>query len=101
MESKYQKETDTLTFYLEGELDHHAAQKLRLELDEKIVAVRAARVVLDLSGTEFLDSSGLGLILGRVRVAQNAGATLSVAGANRRIRRILELCGAQQYLSFA
>ena len=101
MESSYQKETDTITFYLREELDHHAAQKLRLELDEQINAARATRVVLDLSGTEFLDSSGLGLILGRVRVAQNAGATLEVTGASRRIRRILELCGAQKYLNFA
>ena len=90
-----------LTIALAGEIDHHAAQGLRQELDRRITAMGPEKVVLDLSKTDFLDSSGLGLILGRVRVAETIGASLSVTGANRRIRRILELCGAKNYLDFA
>ena len=57
----------TLAAYLTGEIDHHAAQSLRREIDAQIDDRLPELLTLDFSGVTFMDSSGVGLILGRGR----------------------------------
>ena len=57
----------TMTARLSGELDHHHTQKLREEIDRSVQKERPTRLALDFSGVEFMDSSGIGLVLGRYR----------------------------------
>jgi stage II sporulation protein AA (anti-sigma F factor antagonist) len=89
-----------LVLFISGEIDHHNCLSLREELDLAIRTCTKSEVVLDLSETDFCDSSALGLILGRVRVAGEAGLSLSVRNPSRRVHKILTLCGAQKYLKF-
>ena len=58
---------DTMVARLSGELDHHHTQKLREEIDRNVQKERPARLALDFAGVEFMDSSGIGLVLGRYR----------------------------------
>ena len=58
-------EGDVLSVRIEGEVDHHSAVSLREEVDREILEVRPKRLELDLSGVSFMDSSGIGLIMGR------------------------------------
>ena len=60
---------------LSGEIDHHSAVSLREEADELIFRIRPKTVVIVLSSIEFMDSSGLGLIMGRYALMQKCGAT--------------------------
>ena len=60
---------DLLYAYLAGEIDHDAAQNLRIQLDDALLARTPKTLVLDLGGVGFMDSSGVGLILGRQRCA--------------------------------
>lgn len=55
---------DTMVARLSGELDHHHTQKLREEIDRNVQKERPARLALDFAGVEFMDSSGIGLVLG-------------------------------------
>lgn len=64
----------TLYAYLAGEIDHDAAQNLRIQLDEALVSRTPETLIMDFSGVGFMDSSGVGLILGRQRRAQALGA---------------------------
>ena len=89
-----------LLFYVSGEIDHHNSVFLREEMDAKIASSTASRVVLDLSETDFCDSSALGLILGRTREASVCGKSLLVQRPSARVRKILDLCGAGKYLQF-
>jgi stage II sporulation protein AA (anti-sigma F factor antagonist) len=57
----------TLAAYLSGEIDHHAAQTLRREIDAQVDDRLPELLTLDFSGVTFMDSSGVGLILGRGR----------------------------------
>lgn len=100
MPLKIEKQREDLVCFITGELDHHNTLTLRRELDFAIANTTACRVVLDLSGTEFCDSSALGLILGRVRVAKAAGIPLVVSSPSARVRKILDLCGAEKFLRF-
>ena len=90
---KHTVKGDTVTVYLDGELDHHTAKGVRAELEALIESPRVKRLVLDLSGLTFMDSSGIGLVMGRYRLMQLAGGRLSVTGASERIQKIMRLAG--------
>ena len=82
---------DTLYAYLAGEIDHDAAQALRLRIDDAVVRHSPRTLVMDFGGVGFMDSSGVGLILGRQRRVQALGGSLRVQHAPRPMRRLLEL----------
>lgn len=82
---------DTLYAYLAGEIDHDAAQSLRLEIDDSLVCHTPHTLVMDFSGVGFMDSSGVGLILGRQRRVKALGGRIRVQHAPRQLRRVLDL----------
>lgn len=82
--------------YLSGELDHHSASQIRQELDALIRDSRARRLVLDLSSLTFMDSSGIGVILGRYNQMARRGGSLAVRKPSSQINRIFDLSGVYQ-----
>ena len=89
---------DVLTLKLIGEIDHHGAGALREEIDRAIFKYRAATVILDLSGVSFMDSAGLGLILGRFRKTREMGINLIIVNPTDSIMKILLIAGADKIL---
>ena len=81
----------TLAAYLTGEIDHNAAQALRREIDAQIDARMPELLTMDFSGVTFMDSSGVGLILGRGRQMSGLGGRLVVQNAPDTVRRMLDL----------
>ena len=81
----------TLAAYLTGEIYHHAAQALRREIDAQIDARMPELLTMDFSGVTFMDSSGVGLILGRGRQMSGLGGRLVVQNAPDTVRRMLDL----------
>lgn len=81
----------TLYAYLAGEIDHDAAQNLRIQLDEALVSRTPETLVLDFGGVGFMDSSGVGLILGRQRRVRALGGALRIQHAPAQLRRVLQL----------
>ena len=82
---------DLLVAYLSGEIDHHSAQMLRQQIDAEISARMPARLILDFGGVTFMDSSGIGLILGRARQMQATEGRVVVQQAPEQIKRMLDL----------
>ena len=82
-----------VTIWLSGELDHHAARSLREQIDGAVDRTGAKQLRLDFEGVTFMDSSGIGLVMGRYRLMQLAGGRLSVTGASERIQKIMRLAG--------
>ena len=76
-----------------GGIDHDAAQNLRIQLDDALLTRTPRTLVLDLGGVGFMDSSGVGLILGRQRCARSLGGTLRIQHAPEQLRRVLQLAG--------
>jgi len=87
-----------LEIKISGEIDHHSAVRIRGEIDEKINELRPPKSVIDLSGIEFMDSSGLGLVMGRYALMQRFQGELSVINPNERVRRIFELAGLDRII---
>ena len=93
MQLELNREGATLTAYLIGELDHHAAGDLRNRIDTAALSCRCKRLILDLGRLTFMDSSGIGLMMGRYRLVQSLGGQLTVVGASPRIREMIRLAG--------
>lgn len=79
--------------HLDGELDHHSAGKLREDIDAELSKYGYSNCVLDMSGVSFMDSSGLGVILGRYRLITEQGGKLSLRNPNKSVDRILKMSG--------
>lgn len=82
---------DVLYAYLAGEIDHDAAQSLRIQLDDALLNGTPQTLVMDLGGVGFMDSSGIGLILGRQRCARMLGGRLKIQHAPESLRKVLQL----------
>ena len=87
---------NTLIVHLAGELDHSAAGHMRAKLDALIDESCARKLIFDLGELRFMDSSGIGLILGRYRHMARRGGSVAVSGSNARIDRIFEMAGVYQ-----
>ena len=86
----------SLTAELILELDHHAARRVRERIDEAVFAHRPELLILDFSAVHFMDSSGIGLIIGRVEVAKAVGAVVRVTGLSPTLRRLVRLSGLEK-----
>lgn len=82
-----------------GEIDHHNALIIRAKIDEKLYLYRPKTVRLDLSDVSFMDSSGLGLILGRFTLAHELGGELRVVNPSQGVSRILDLAGTSRLIT--
>ncbi len=81
-----------------GDIDHHSAPGIREEIDRELLRCKPRRLVLDLGETDFMDSSGLGLILGRKRKCDEAGIPFVLLNPNRASMKILQLAGVEKML---
>lgn len=88
-------EKSTLLVETDGELDHHSAQKLRREIDS-VLDRGAKNVVFDFSGLSFMDSSGIGMIMGRYKRVSKRGGRVIIAAPRPQVKRIIEMAGLTQ-----
>ncbi len=89
------QENGALTARLTGEIDHHTAAYLRSGIDAAFVRTKPKELILDFSGVSFMDSSGVGLALGRFKKTREAGCTLVLTGLSERDKRMMKLSGMQ------
>lgn len=89
---------DTLLVRLGGELDLGVADKLRKALDSQLAEKKTKYLILNLSRVTFIDSSGLGVILGRYKRLVHSGGKVILVGAQPQVKRILELSGLLQIM---
>ena len=85
--------SNVLVVRLRGELDHHTAEQLRQQMEEKIFKGTVQNILLSLEHLHFMDSSGLGVILGRYKQVTGRGGEMVVCSINPLIYRLFELSG--------
>ena len=95
---EFERRKDTVIAHLGGELDHCSAERVRLELD-RLIEDRAVKcLVLDMRGMTFMDSSGIGLILGRYRDMSQRGGSVAVRNMSPQVKRIFLMSGMNQVI---
>lgn len=84
---------ETLIIYLPEELDHHVAGEIREKTDDYFTCKRIRDVIFNYQNTSFMDSSGIGLVMGRYREVRYLKGDVYIVGVNSKISRILEISG--------
>ncbi|MCI1966749.1 MAG: STAS domain-containing protein [Oscillospiraceae bacterium] len=85
-----------LTAVLSGEIDHHSAREIRGEIDETASRIKPKKLILDFSAVQFMDSSGIGLIMGRCKLMQMWGGQVEIVRLPSKIEKIVSLAGLDQ-----
>lgn len=93
MEINYSICDDTLIVELSGEIDHHVAGKLRKDIDDEMMVYCAKHLIMDFSKVTFMDSSGIGVVLGRYKKVNAGGGTVLIRNADRLVKQILDMSG--------
>jgi stage II sporulation protein AA (anti-sigma F factor antagonist) len=89
---------DTLNIEIEGDVDHHTAKFIRGEIDKAIFYYRPKIALLNVGRVDFMDSSGLGLILGRYTNVKEVGGILKIVDPSRETEKILALAGIERLI---
>ena len=81
---------------LYGEIDNHNAKEIRQELDSFILSNQPKELSIDFKDISFMDSSGIGLIIGRHKLITECGGKLIVKNPQLYIKRVLKLSGIER-----
>ncbi len=94
---KYQIEENCLTIFLPKELDHHQTEEIRREADRQIERNHVKYVIFDFGETSFMDSSGIGVMMGHRKLSPTGGEVWA-ANLNERMKKILKMSGAAKII---
>lgn len=93
IEVKIEKEGETVTAFIQGDIDHHTAKEIREQIDEYIQGNRAKLLKLDFSQVNFMDSSGIGLIMGRYKIMKMLNGNVKVVNIPTHLKRLIKISG--------
>ena len=91
MESKFYEKDKLLIFKMTDEIDDHSVQKIRRKADYEMERYMPKRIVFDFDSVTFMDSAGIGLLIGRYKFANMLGARLEIINLTQSVRRIFEM----------
>ncbi len=94
---KTELKDDILTVFLEGEIDHHCAKEIRKEIDRGIYECLPKGLVLDFEKVSFMDSSGIGLVIGRFNLMNENGGKIAIANPSNQIKKVMKLSGIDKF----
>ena len=89
------REGECIRALLPSDIDHHCAKLIREKIDAELSGAYC-RLVLDFSRVTFMDSSGIGLVIGRTEQARRYGITVELVGVSTDIMRLMRICGVEK-----
>ena len=91
--AEYEVKGEMLVIRLKTDLDHHTALTVRESADTLLARSHAKHILFDFTGVEFMDSSGIGVVMGRYKQMQYAGGEVFVYGIGKSVDRIFQMSG--------
>lgn len=101
MKVEHYIEEKILKVLITEEIDHHTASIIRTRLDYEISRLRPKRVIINLENVKFMDSAGIGLIIGRYKVVKSYGGVLEIENCNSKLMKIFEMAGLPNIVEFS
>lgn len=89
----FQNYNDKLIVYLNGELDHHTAEEVRIKIDDRLDRDNINKLILDFSNVSFMDSSGIGVVIGRFKRISLKRGSICITNVKESVKRVFELSG--------
>ena len=80
------------------EIDHHVAEKIRRKVDDEITRYMPRKTIFDFSRVTFMDSAGIGMLIGRYKMMKLIGGSLEVVNISKTVKRILEMSGINKII---
>ncbi len=93
MESEYSKKDKLLLIKITEDVDHHTTERIRRKADNEITRYMPRKVVFDFDKVSFMDSAGIGMIIGRYKTANLLGGTVEMKNVKPSIKKIFEMSG--------
>ena len=93
LETQYNQEDKLLYISITEEIDHHIADKIRRKVDNEITRYMPRKTIFDFSRVTFMDSAGIGMIIGRYKMMKLIGGSLEINNVNDSTKKILEMSG--------
>ena len=93
MDVKTEFDGNRLIAYRSGEIDHHSASGMRETIDARVEGSHPSLLILDFTDVHFMDSSGIGLVMGRYKLMKEIGGDLQVSNPSPHINRVMRLAG--------
>ena len=91
MKSEYKDLDKLLILKVTEEIDHHTTEKIRRKMDNEITRYMPRKVLFDFNEVSFMDSAGIGLIIGRYKVAKLFGGDVEIVNARPSVKKVLEM----------
>ena len=93
-------EEKALKVFITEEIDHHTASIIRTRLDYEVSRFRPKKVIINLEKVKFMDSAGIGLIIGRFKVVKSYDGVLEIENASEKLMKIFEMAGLPKIINF-
>ena len=93
MDCIYVPKDKLLTFKLSEDIDDNQTDKLRRKIDNEITRFLPRKIIFDFSNVSFMDSAGIGMIIGRYKLLSMLGGTLEIKNVSPSVERILKMSG--------
>ncbi len=93
MAVKFEQKDGVATAFLSGEIDHHSAKQMRQAIDDFVTQNSPKLLILDFGGISFMDSSGIGIVMGRFKLMKSLGGGISIENTSPHIARVMKLAG--------
>ena len=93
-------EEKILKVFITEEIDHHTSSIIRTRLDYEISRLRPKKVVINLEKVKFMDSAGIGLIIGRFKTIKSYNGVLEIENASEKLMKIFEMAGLPKIINF-
>ena len=93
MNCKYVQEDKLLLLQITEEIDHHFAEEIRRKADYEITRYMPRKVIFDFNHVTFMDSAGIGMLIGRYKVAKMLGSTVEMINVKPSIKKVFEMSG--------
>lgn len=101
MEDRIKKRGNQLIVYVPKELDHHFAEQITPQIDQELKNGMIKQLVFDFSETSFMDSSGIGMVMGRKRILSYNKGTVAAIHVNDRVLKIMQLSGIYKHIEIS
>lgn len=93
MDCKFIQEDKLLLFQITEEIDHHFAEEIRRKADYEITRYMPRKIIFDFNKVTFMDSAGIGMLIGRYKLAKMLGSTIEMINVKPSIKKVFEMSG--------
>ncbi|NMM61142.1 anti-sigma F factor antagonist [Clostridium sp. P21] len=97
---EFENKDNKLIVHMFGELDHHSAEEVRNKIDDRLDRDNIGKLIMDFSDVSFMDSSGIGVVIGRYKKLNSKGGTICITKISGSVKRVFELSGMFKIIKF-